>query len=273
MHDCAVIYLERWSNKPYFSKTFLSSLSQFDAGAGYDYVHVLKGFQDGTTSQPLEAYRREVRPDTQVVRVSDEKLPLGTLVPILKELPHEKILIFLSWSRILAPQWLRAYRNAFDTVEGCGIVGATGSYERTNYKDMTEPFPNTGIRTTGFMIDRKMFLDMAGTHMATRPDEINFESGANSLTKQVIKRGLQPVVVDKAGKAWRAAEWPRSKTFRAGFQEGLLVADNRTYDYDVSKHKRRKWLAKLAWGDDTDVPWSSPVRRVKSYLNWHYNGC
>ncbi|MBI3441262.1 MAG: hypothetical protein HY052_05605 [Proteobacteria bacterium] len=270
MQNCAVIYLERWCNKPYFSQTFLSSITRFTAGAGYDYVHVLKGFQEGTTSEPLEEYRKSVRLNTQVFRVSDEKLPTGTLLPILKELPHEKILLFMSWSRLLAPNWLRSYLSAFDSVESCGIVGATSGYERSNYKDLTQPFPNIGVRTTGFMIDRRMFIDMADGYVTTRNDEINFESGTDGLTKKIMRRGLKPVVVDKAGKAWRAEEWPRSKTFRSGFQEGLLVADNRTYDYDVSPPKRRKWLAEINWGAEADAPPASYKRRLNSYLDWHY---
>lgn len=271
MHNCAVIYLERWCNKPYFSKTFLSSLTRHTAGAGYDYIHVLKGFKNGEISRPLAEYIREVRPDTEVVHVADDKLPTGTLTPILQQLPHEKVLLFMSWSRILAPRWLRSYLGAYDSVQDCGIVGATSGWERNNYKDLSLPFPNIGIRTTGFMIDRKMFISMAD-NITSRNEEIQFESGSDSLTKKIMKRGLKPIVVDKAGKTWQAEEWPRSKTFRSGFQEGLLVADNRTYDYDVSTSKRRKWLAEINWGSEANAPPISYSRRMSTYLNWYYRG-
>jgi len=271
MHSCAVVYLERWCNEPYFSRTFLSSMARFDAGAGFDYVHVLKGFQEGAVSAPLEEFRRDVRRDTLVFRTSDEKLPTGTLVPILKELPHERVLLFMSWSRILASDWMRTYLSAYDTVPGVGIVGATSGYERQNLKDMNEPFPNVGIRTTGFMIDRTMFIDMADG-VTSRDDELQFESGKGSLTKQIMRKGLKPVVVDRWGKAWHVEDWPRSKTFRSGFQEGLLVADNRTYQYDVLPNTKRRWLAEINWGTAEYVPWASPIRRLNAYFDWHYRG-
>ncbi len=58
------------------------------------------------------------------------------------------------------------------------------------------------------------------------------ESGPHSVTHQVQARGLSAVVVGRDGRAYDVEEWPHSATYRAGGQANLLVADNRTGDWE-----------------------------------------
>lgn len=268
--NCAVIYLERFCNKPYFSRTFLSSIQKHRAGSDFDYVHVLKGFAEASESEPLSDFRAAYK-NVEVLRYPDEMSALDVMCHAAAQLPHEKVLVLLSWSRILAPFWLRSYLSAFDTVPGCGIVGATGSFERRNYKDLSEPFPNISIRTTGFMVERKLFVELGRDSLTTREDELMFEAGEQSMTRRIMGMGLNPVVIDKNGNAWPVEQWPFSKTFRSGAQEGLLIADNRTHDYAVSKDKRRRWLSDLAWGAGVSEVSKNPFyKRLKAHMDWKY---
>jgi len=268
----AVLYVDRWCNKPYFSRAFLNSMIRHAPGADYEYVHVMKGFERQEPNDPILEYMRDSGRKTHIFHVADDRPALGVMSDVVQELPHEKVLLFMSWSRILAPDWLRHYLNAFDTEPGCGMVGASGGYERRNLKDLSEPFPNIGIRSTGFMMDRKMFLEMGGRNIMVRWQENDFEAGSNGMTKQIMRRGLKPVIIDRWGKTWHIEDWPRSKTFRSGFQEGALIKDNRTYQYDVLSNKKRRWLAEINWGTAEYVPWASPIRRLDAYLDWHYRG-
>lgn len=268
--ECAVLYLERFGNDPYFSATFLRSMERFSAGAPFDYIHVLKGFPKGAFSAPLRALttRRDAR--VQVRWVPDDQLPTGALLPVIRELPHDKILLFMSWSRILAPNWMRYFLKAFED-ENVGIAGATGGYERWNYRDLSLPFPNVSIRTTGFMMRRTQYCELA-QNITTRDQELAFESGADSLTKQIMRRGLRPVVVDRNGKIWEVPDWGMSRTFRSGHQERLLFADNRTYDYDRSKDSRRARLAQINWGDEANPPANPLWRRLWADAKWRFLG-
>jgi hypothetical protein len=269
MRDCAVLYLERFCNPPQFARAFLNSTLRFDPGAEYDFVPVLKGFNEGIISEPLKEHMLDRSQSPLIFHVSDDRSALGAMLEVAKQLPHEKILVLLSWSRILAPNWLRSYLSAFDTVENCGIVGATGSFERNNYKDVSQPFPNIGIRTTGFMMSRKLYIECADGRVGTREGELQFESGPDGYTKQIMRRGLKPVVVDRLGKAWQTEEWPQSKTFRSGYQEGLLIADNRTHGYAVGKAKKRRFLADIAWGPGVaETPAISWFKRYKLNRDW-----
>lgn len=267
----AVLFLDRFGNPPYFARTFLRSLRRHAAGIPFDYFHVLKGVPDGVSNPDLHRYQSQATHPVQVCRVPDEQRPTGALYPVIASLPHERILMLLSWSRILAPGWLRCYADAFDTAENVGLVGATSGYERHDYRDLSLPFPNIGIRTNAYMIDRRLFCELAAG-VSTREDEHAFESGADGLTKQIMRRGLVPVVVDRSGRVWRPEEWPRSRTFRSGHQEGLLIADNRTFDFDRGSDARRRYLARINWGSDAVVPHNPFWRLFWVRLKWNYLG-
>jgi hypothetical protein len=270
MAECAVLYLDRWGNKPWASRTFLSSISRFTSGADYDFYYVLKGYPERQSSPSLAQYR-EAHPNTEVLWLPDDRYAIGTMAQAAKTLHQEKIIYFLSWCRIQAPRWLEFYLSAFDTVENCGVAGATGSYERHNFRDLNLPFPNVAIRTTSFMINRKTFIELAEERLEPGKGEGPFESGPDGMTRALMSRNLHPVVVDNKGKVWRAEEWPYSHTFRSGYQENLLVADNRTFAYSAGSNRIRKFLADIAWGPGVaDVPPLPLYKRAAKRIQWYH---
>lgn len=245
-------------------------MSRFKAGADFDFYYIMKGYPEGYSSPALEAFRKEVHPRTHILSLPDDRFATATMLQAAKLFSNEKMMWFVSSCRILAPNWLKFYLDAFEAVESCGIVGATGGYERSNFRDLNLPFPNIGIRTTSFMIDRELFIEMTDGKLATRNDEGAFESGPDGMTKQIMRRNLKPVVVDNKGKVWHIEEWPYSRTYRSGYQENLLVADKRTYRYATSNLKTRRFLADINWGPGVvDVPPVPLFRRLMMRVAWH----
>ena len=76
-----------------------------------------------------------------------------------------------------------------------------------------------------------------------------FEGGKDSLTSQVLRRGLKALVVGKDGRAYEPDEWHLSETLWQGEQRNLLVADNQTRDYATGSTRQRTFLSRFAWGD------------------------
>jgi hypothetical protein len=113
-------------------------------------------------------------------------------------------------------------------------------------------YPNPHIRTNAFMIERELFLSLRTAPLKTKIDVYKFESGRRSMTKQIMARGLQPVVVDRSGKAYNIPEWKSSSTFWIDLQANLLIGDNQTSSYAKASAQRRKVLKNYAW----DSPWS-----------------
>lgn len=108
-------------------------------------------------------------------------------------------------------------------------------------------FPNPHVRTNAFMIERDRFLSLRVSSFASKNDVYRFESGRRSMTRQIRTQGLRPLVVDRMGNAYDVTEWKMSLTFRVGAQVNLLVADNRTRDFEFATGEFRRILENQAW--------------------------
>ena len=158
---------------------------------------------------------------------------------------------------------------------GVGMVGATGSWQglqisgkkkRPLWKTMLWPlaaryfkayfdyFPNYHLRTNGFIIARDTMLKVRRGTILTKMQAYRMESGKNSITNQVERMGLRPVVVGKDGKGYEKKQWDVSNTFWRGMQDNLLISDNQTRKYDTSNLEWRRKLELFAWGELANVP-------------------
>jgi hypothetical protein len=187
-----------------------------------------------------------------------------------------------SYSTPLASGWLRALHEHV-TQPRVGAVGATGSWESlyTNYlrsmdaigppSSLTQwartlvwqlklrrrrahfyPTPNPHLRTTGFMIERTRWLSLQTSPLGSKWHTHLFESGMKGMTPRLKSAGLDVLVVGRNGVAYPNEKWPESGIFRSGDQDNLLVADNRTRQYDEADAEARRRLRLMAWGDTAD---------------------
>jgi hypothetical protein len=115
------------------------------------------------------------------------------------------------------------------------------------------------------MIDRERFLSLDFPTFQAKSDTYKFESGRQSLTKQLLKQKLNPVVVDRCGNVYGIPEWKSSLTFRIGEQINLAVADNRTVDYAQASTRRRDYLEKLTWVH----PWKWDSGSLHQTVSFH----
>jgi hypothetical protein len=115
-------------------------------------------------------------------------------------------------------------------------------------------FPNPHIRSNGFMVRRTHMLESMRGEIVDKFDACEFESGEDSLTWQLRRRGLRAVLVDRRGKGFDVADWWRSDTFRLRDQGGLLMADNRTREFDRMSRGSRATHAWMTWGDYLGAP-------------------
>ncbi|MFN2610686.1 MAG: hypothetical protein ABR507_07450 [Actinomycetota bacterium] len=232
-----------------------------------------KGFDsDSIDATTIEAVASV---DHEAVFVDDEGLDITAYIKVASGLGDERLVFMNSFSEILTDGWLGSFDSCF-TQTGVGIVGATGSWEsvfedqfylppvtgRGIVRDMKSrylrkanriwfpPFPNPHIRTNAFMIARADFLD-ASAGVGSKFDAARFESGRQGLTRLIMASGKTPLVVGADGRCYQTSEWPASKTFRAAEQSNLMVADNRTRDYESADSETKELLRLLAWGPPT----------------------
>lgn len=224
-----------------------------DCGSGYEVLRTALVAELGDTEHRLIELERPV-------------LDLPAYGLAARRQKHERVCLLNSYSMILADGWLGQLSFALDDPT-VGVAGATGSWESQAewirgrpvywpYQLATLPrarrryprFPNPHIRTTAFMLDRKLLLEAGFERAVDKRDTYLLESGPDSFTRQVLSRGLRPVVVGRDGRAYDIEQWPASATYRAGDQCNLLVADRRTRDWEQASLRLRRRLSRDAWG-------------------------
>ena len=260
----AVVYLDRWKNPSRFAAIFLNSLIRYPAGADFDIIWQMKGYPEGAQSQPLKKFRKLFRGAIHELRYGDDLYQFSLSVDAVQKFEYDYFLFFISWSRILAPNWLEFYLQAFADNPNSGIVGASGSFELQNADQM---YPNVHIRTNAYMVSRKLYLSLDFGLLDSKAAGYLVEAGPNSITKQIVNRGLEVLIVNRFGASLRPSEWAGAQIFRSGIQDALLVADNQTYAY--AKSTNQNYLAQLAWRDKAEVTKVSFIQRALTRLRWH----
>jgi hypothetical protein len=189
------------------------------------------------------------------VRVPLKGYSLRSFHEAAKLLTHYEYLCFLnSHSIILADNWLDKLMFGM-TLPNAGIVGCTGSNESFSSNNpgfinslLFHKFPNPHIRTNAFIMRRDIFMKVWPRGFKYKYQEHIFESGKLGLTKRLKLLGLKAYVMGQNGLSYDETQFSFSGTFRAGFQENLLVGDNQTKAFASASHDERIYLMSVTHG-------------------------
>lgn len=268
-----VFYLIRWSNPVDLTRRFAESYLSCPSGTDHRLTLICKGFQD--QHQIADHCSVFDGRELSIIDAPDAGFDIGAYRLALDTTTYDLCCFLNSYSIIRAPGWLKHLSNcALDP--RVGIVGATASYESLSSDAMASiaahksrfsmlrlrqgipgafrkwvyfpMFPNPHIRTNAFMIKREVFQRVRWPRNPSKMDALRFENGRRSLTRQVLKMGLEAVIVGRDGQRYEVSEWPSSGTFRQNEQHNLLVADNRTIEYTTALPELRRRLDIKAWG-------------------------
>jgi hypothetical protein len=244
----AVVHLVRAANAPAALRRFLDSYLECAAGLPHQLVIVLKGFG---AQLPAEVSELVARVPHRQVHCGDEGYDIASYFYAADRIAEPLLVFINSFSVLQADQWLSKLYGAYQE-SGGGVVGASGSWESMSLDSshgglfhkarsvaLSAPlralfprFPNPHLRTNGFLLARSDFLAMRPKWMRTKLGAWLFESGRNSMTRQILRHGRKVLVVGRDGSIYPPNEWSRSRTFWQAKQENLLLQDNRTLAYD-----------------------------------------
>ena len=245
----AVAYLARGADSDCFDsfERFTKSYEQCFPGLDHDFYIIFKGFQSVLKLEASKYFFKNIA--YTPVYLEDDSFDIGAYIEWANIIHHDKIFLFNTASEILSSNWLLKFANNL-AIDDVGLVGATGSYESLNsYNNKFKKFPNVHIRSTGFMIERKMFLNISSRlAIKSKTEALLFESGPNSLTNQVIKEGKKVLLVGRDGRGYCPEHWPISDTFRQGMQKNLLIADNQTRSFANFSVSQKQETADRTWG-------------------------
>lgn len=284
MSDIRVVHLVRASNGMEPFRRFWESYVRMPAGVIHDLLIIYKGFSSREDVREYEEIMAGCPHDT--LYLSDAGFDIGPYFTAAMKFDNRFFLFLNSYSVVLGENWLRKFYDHISRPD-VGLVGATGSWQ-SMYTDALAPpiggklplwkyclyrvagrarpwfllrffppFPNYHIRTNAFMISRNVMLQIRRKSFWCKFAVWEFESGWESLTRQVVSLDLKALVLGKDGHGYRAEEWDRSSTYKQKHQENLLIADNQTIRFSDSALRERRMLSGKAWGDrsvvDSDV--------------------
>ena len=99
------------------------------------------------------------------------------------------------------------------------------------------------------VLRREVMLSVQPGPLRSKLDLHRFESGRAGLTRQILRMGLQVLVVGCDGQAYEPDRWYESETYRRAGQRNLLIGDNRTRQFEDAAAGQQAVLARLAWGE------------------------
>tara|TARA_Y100000389_G_scaffold149396_1_gene148747 strand:- start:2000 stop:2815 length:816 start_codon:yes stop_codon:yes gene_type:complete len=181
---------------------------------------------------------------------------------------HSNSLIFYlnASSKPITNNWLRILTNEY---EENSLLGTTASFEshssniklKKNYKIFSfiykrlmnliffKPFPNPHIRTTGFLLYAKDFIDFYNNKKCqNKHDAWKLESGRDSLTNFFLKKKFPVKLINSDGNSFKIDNWINSNTYCYLEKSKLIISDKHTRKYEVLNNSEKKLYQKNVWG-------------------------
>jgi hypothetical protein len=280
MHQAAVIYLSWLPYGVDELKGFLQSYNQYTAGQPHRLVLLFNGVQSESELEPFLKTARDLLMTPYDVMVLPSGQDIDAYFYAARKREEQYLLFLNTYSRFLADNWLTFYIRAVEQ-PSVGAVAATASamsyysavfqqntwkweHDKSLYVQFRKyklllkaffywrllfpSFPNYHLRTNAFMMPRSLFLEIKCPVIRSKFHAYQFESGYQSLTRQLLKKNKSITIIDRSGETHPLYETGKFPIFWKGNQEGLLISDNQTQKYDASNGQEKSFLSFLAWG-------------------------
>ena len=260
-----------------YIEAFISSYTLNASGIEHELFILFNGYSNESELIIFEDFLATSIIEYRILK-SHEKFDIGSYFFAASQINHKYLVFLNTYSRILHPNWLS---HLYTTVQNSnvGVVGCTGAWGdfggnhihfgsnlfkrifswiifRYNFYPHVKPH----LRTNAFLIDREVFLSLRYydpkpywlSFLKHGPKESKlktfcFEHGNDSMTNQILKKGLNVMIVDKNGKSYSIANWKESNTFWHGEQENLIIQDNQTLNYTGGSEAYKTTLRIKAW--------------------------
>ena len=271
----ALVHLTSASLGPDPFRAFLDAHRRHPPGVEHELVVVYNGFADAAGAAAMLELAGDV-PHTPVY-LPEWQIDLVAYRRAVERLSADRVCLVNASAEPLVDGWLATLLAALDE-PGVGAVGASGTWEshltqhdreirrprgwsardvgarvvmrwkRPGLARRFDAFPSPHLRTNGVALGRELMLEVWPERLDSKLAAHAFESGRDGLVARLEARGLGVRVVGRDGVAYPPERWPQSATFRAGGQANLLLADNRTRQFERADAAERDALAEAAWG-------------------------
>lgn len=260
-------------------ENFLSSYINNPAGANHTLLLLFNGVKNETEIKPFKELTQKHNINFDfLVRESGQDMEVYQWA--CSKINYDILLFLNSYSTFNRDNWLKLFLDNFS--EKVGMIGASASnqsiYSSVFYQNKLswsfsktlkenidkyklllktffvwrwwfKPFPCPHLRATAFMLRRKDYLEIKSKFPLTKKlDAYKIECGFDSMTNQILRKGLKVGVVNADGIYFDLNNAICSNTFRINNQEKLLINDKQTDWYKNTNEEERKEFTYLAWG-------------------------
>lgn len=246
----ALVYLARGAESDHLDRfaRFIDSYGRVESGHPHMLYVIYKGYRNDAALGI--ARRRFAVFDHVPLFLKDDSFDIGAYAEVASVLTEDTVCFLNSNVEITTDRWLGKLKAGLD-LAGVGIVGASGSFESLGHSRNAyfRPAPNVHLRSNVFMMRRALAVEILGSfRIASKIDAFMAESGADSVTRQVLRRGLSVLVIGKDGRALSPPFWPASRGFRSEDQSNLLVEDNLSREFAGMPPSGRQEARRSSWG-------------------------
>lgn len=246
----AVVYLARGAEPDHLARIsrFVQSYKTCSAGAPHKLYVIFKGFENASA----EAIARERfgRVPFEKISTGDDSFDLGAYAEATSKISEDAICYLNTNAELVSDDWLlKLLVNLQQPF--VGGVAATASYESLYDLSPSFPrFPNPHLRSNAIMLRREHSLEyFSSLRISSKLNAYLLESGPYSITRQILAKGMIPLLVGRDGRGYGVDWWPHSQTFRQGAQTNLLVHDNMTRLFETSTYVEKREQSLGSWGD------------------------
>ena len=247
-------------------KNFLYNFKRFNPGYPYELVICFKKLNRGEKEKRLKLIK-----DMKVEIFFDENEKndheWGTLKRLCKLKKNRLIFWMNDYGSPEKKNWLKIIMKHYKENRFLGTSGSCSSHysnsfyrhHQDNYFNtlfkiiyffFTVPkFPNRHIRTNGFLIKSKDFLEfIKDKFVDSKLKSFLIESGYNSLTNFFLKKNYNIFIIDRTGKKFSLNKMRDSQTFAYSNQDKFLISDNHIRKYLTFSNKNKMIKSRQVWG-------------------------
>ena len=247
---------------------FIENYVFYNSGHEHDLLICFKGFKN---SETISEWKKKIK--ISFIEFNDSNQPndfdIGSFFRIAEKYKDRNIFFIGSHCLPIFNNWLKIFFNHF---ENKMLLGSHSSYASIsseflsfyhhNYSKSQQLrwgikhlfkfklFPNPHVRTSAFLINAKDLLscDFNRKKFIYKIETNYFESGRNSITNQLLKKGFKVGIVNSDNKYFSINEWKKSQTYSLDNQQKLIFSDNRTNIYFKANIDKKNIIRKNNWG-------------------------
>ena len=257
---------------------FVASYRKYDSGVEHELVLLFNGVYDKGELLPYLSVIEKYNIPCRTLVYEGACQDIDAYLWAAGQLNSSYVIFLNSYVEFLAANWLGHFMK--HASQNVGMVGASGSWQSyyrsaidspwkwESHKSINEnlkkyrrflkatfwwsrffyDFPNPHVRSNAFLMKRELFLSLERLPLKNKFMAYVLESGKKSITNQVLRKGLNVLIVDRNGNAWVKEQWAESAIFWRSNQVNLLIADNQTRLYDNADTLNKRKMTRLAWG-------------------------